>query len=240
MTGGSARFPKADHAMESKEGGIVINRDNAGIKGQINNECIDIPLSEGLKRVTPENNSLNLMKTVYVILCNGFEEIEAITPIDLLRRAGANVVLISTEQSLEITGRSDIKICADRNLENLDAAIVADVLLLPGGPGHKTLRTDSRVIELVKAHNSEGKFIAAICAAPVILKEAGVIPERYTAHFSVTEELPVIRESEAVCTDGNIITSRGAGTAVKFGLAIVEALYDTSIAKKIADSIHYA
>lgn len=181
-----------------------------------------------------------LMKTVYVLLCNGFEEIEAITPIDLLRRAGANVVLISTEQSLEITGRSGIAISADRNLEDLDAAVVADALILPGGPGHKTLRTDPRVIKLIKTHNSEGKFIAAICAAPVILKEAQVIPERYTAHFSVTDELPEIRESEAVCTDGNIITSRGAGTAVEFGLALVEALYDTSTAKKIADSIHYA
>lgn len=181
-----------------------------------------------------------LMKTVYVLLCNGFEEIEAITPIDLLRRAGANVVLISTEQSLEITGRSDIEISADRNLEDLDAAVLADALILPGGPGHKTLRTDPRVIKLIKMHNTEGKFIAAICAAPVILKEAEIIPERYTAHFSVAEELPEIRESETVCSDGNIITSRGAGTAVEFGLALVEALYDTSTAKKIADSIHYA
>lgn len=161
------------------------------------------------------------MPTVLVPLAEGFEEIEAFAPVDLLRRAGVEVTTAALAATMHVTGRSGITVHADRTLtEAMGPAY--DMIFLPGGAGTKHLRADARVRELVLKQHGAGRWLAAICAAPTVLHDCGLLAgRRYTAHFSVASELPSILADERVVTDGNITTSRGAGTAVEFGLHLV-------------------
>jgi 4-methyl-5(b-hydroxyethyl)-thiazole monophosphate biosynthesis len=164
------------------------------------------------------------MPTVLVPLAEGFEEIEAFAPIDLLRRAGLEVTTAALAEGIHVTGRSGITVHADTPLV---AALGRefDMLFLPGGAGVKHLRADSRVRYLVLKQHTAGRWIAAICAAPAVLHDCGLLAgRRYTAHFSVANELTAILADERVVTDGKITTSRGAGTAIEFGLHLASLL----------------
>ena len=177
------------------------------------------------------------MPTVLVILPEGFEEIEAVTPIDLLRRAGAEVTVASLAENFHVTGRSGLVIHADTTLSSA-AEKPYDLLLLPGGPGVINLRSDPRVAELVRRQAAAGRWLAAICAAPTLLHAAGVLTgKRYTAHFSVAKELKEILADQRVVVDGLIITSRGAGTSLDFGLMLVEKLVSAAKAAEVAAAI---
>ena len=177
------------------------------------------------------------MPTVLVLLAEGFEEIEAFTPVDLLRRAGAAVTLASLAEQPHVTGRCGITMHADAALSAIGGRLF-DLLFLPGGPGVKNLRADPRVDAIVRSHAAAGKWLAAICAAPTVLHAAGLLGgRRYTAHFSVAGELPDILADQRVVVDGNILTSRGAGTALDFGLLLVEKLTSAEKARDIARSI---
>jgi 4-methyl-5(b-hydroxyethyl)-thiazole monophosphate biosynthesis len=158
------------------------------------------------------------MPTVLVPLAEGFEEIEALAPVDLLRRAGVEVTAAALAEGIHVTGRSGITVHADTPL----AAVLGrefDMLFLPGGAGVKHLRADPRVRDLVLTQHAAGRWLAAICAAPTVLHDCGLLASRrYTAHFSVANELPAILADERIVTDGRITTSRGAGTAIEFGL----------------------
>ena len=174
---------------------------------------------------------------VLCLLVDGFEELETIAPVDLLRRAGAEVILASVAGPLHVTGRCGITLHADSALEGLDMESFA-MLLLPGGPGVKALREDVRPAQLATAFASQGKSVAAICAAPTVLKDAALLTgRRFTAHFSVHAELPEVLAAERVVVDRNLITSRGAGTAIEFGLALVEHLFGAERSREIAASI---
>jgi len=177
------------------------------------------------------------MPTALVLLAEGVEEIEAVTPIDLLRRAGVDVTLASLSDQPHVTGRCGITMHADAALSEIGGNLF-DLLFLPGGPGVKNLRADRRVDAVVRAHAAAGKWVAAICAAPTVLNAAGLLDgRRYTAHFSVAGELPHILAEQRVVVDGNILTSRGAGTALDFGLLLVEKLVSVEKAQEIARSI---
>ncbi|MES2692511.1 MAG: DJ-1 family glyoxalase III [Verrucomicrobiota bacterium] len=177
------------------------------------------------------------MPTVLVLLAEGFEEIEAITPIDLLRRAGAEVTLASLAEGIHVTGRSGITLHADTSLEAV-AGREFDCVFLPGGPGVKHLRADPRVRPLVLRQHAASKWLAAICAAPTVLHDAGLLANRrYTAHFSVANELTAILTEERVVVDGHLITSRGAGTALDFGLELVRKLFSPTKSQEIARSV---
>lgn len=177
------------------------------------------------------------MPTVLVFLAEGFEEIEAVAPIDLLRRAGATVTVAALGETIHVTGRTGITVHADITLGGVGPQPF-DCLFLPGGPGTKLLRADPRVRAAVLAQHAAGGWLAAICAAPTVLHDAGLLAgRRYTAHFSVASELPHILTQERVVTDGRLITSRGAGTAIEFGLALVHVLFGQEKAQEVADSI---
>ncbi len=177
------------------------------------------------------------MPTVLAILPDDFEEIEAITPIDVLRRAGAEVTVASLGPTVRVKGRNGIMIQADATLDTVQSRKF-DCLLLPGGPGVRHLRSDPRVPALVRSQAAAGRWLAAICAAPTVLNDAGLLAERrYTAHFSVAAELPHILSDERVVADGRIVTSRGAGTALDFGLLLVERLFSAEKSAEIARSI---
>jgi 4-methyl-5(b-hydroxyethyl)-thiazole monophosphate biosynthesis len=177
------------------------------------------------------------MPSVLVLLADGFEEIEAFTPVDLLRRADVEVVIASLNENRHATGRSGIIAHGDCALSAVQERLF-DLLFLPGGAGVKNLRADPRVGEVVRRHHAAGRWLAAICAAPTVLNDCGLLTgRRYTAHFSVAAELTAIRSDEKVVTDGNITTSRGAGTAMDFGLHLVALLTAPAKAVEISKAI---
>jgi 4-methyl-5(b-hydroxyethyl)-thiazole monophosphate biosynthesis len=177
------------------------------------------------------------MPTVLMLLAEGFEEIEAIVPIDLLRRSGVEVTTAALVDGIHVTGRSGITAHADTTLTATEGRNF-DCVVLPGGPGVKHLRADPRVRELVRQQAQSGRWLAAICAAPTVLHDAGLlVGRRYTAHFSVANELTSILAHERVVTDGNIVTSRGAGTAQEFALDLITKLVAPEKAAEVARSI---
>ncbi|MEI7731342.1 MAG: DJ-1 family glyoxalase III [Verrucomicrobiota bacterium] len=176
-------------------------------------------------------------KRVLCLLVAGFEEIEALAPVDLLRRAGAEVILASVTGEKLVAGRCNVTVQADATLAEVERQDF-DLLLIPGGPGVKVLRADGRPARLARSFVQTGKVVATICAAPTVLADAGLLAgKRFTAHFSVHSELPQALAAEKVVEDGLIITSRGAGTAVDFGLALVRKLYGDTARADIAKAI---
>ncbi len=177
------------------------------------------------------------MANALVLLADGFEEIEAVTPVDLLRRAGVEVIVAALGEGRHVSGRTGITLQADTTLTAIEARTF-DAVILPGGPGVKNLRADVRVRGIVERHTTAGRWVGAICAAPTVLHDAGLLSgRRYTAHFSVANELPAILTQERVVVDGSLITSRGAGTALDFGLLLVEKLVSREKAVEVAASI---
>lgn len=174
--------------------------------------------------------------SVLVIVADGFEEIEAITPVDILRRAGASVT-VAALAGMHVTGRCGLTVHADASLSDTEAASY-DCILVPGGPGVSKLRADPRVAAALRRHAEAGGWIAAICAAPLVLNDAGLLGlRRFTAHFSAAGELPGAHLDERVVVDGRLITSRGAGTALEFAIAVVERLFSSEKAAEVAKSI---
>lgn len=165
---------------------------------------------------------------ILVPLAAGFEEIEAITIIDVSRRAGLEVVVAGLVPGACVGSRG-IVVVPDVTLESVASGDFAAVVLPGGGPGTKALRADPRVIELVRRQDTKKGWIAAICAAPTVLSDAGVLVGRKaTAHPAVRDELRSqgidVRERERVCVVDHVITSQGPGTAMEFTYAIVERL----------------
>lgn len=165
------------------------------------------------------------MKKVLVVLAPGFEEIEALVPVDILRRAGAVVTVAGTTPG-PITGRSRISVVPDTTADK--AGEDFDMIILPGGsPGTENLGKDERVKAVVQKMAEEGKLIAAICAAPTVLSALGVSRGRVvTSHPSVRGRLHDEKISdERVVVDANLITSQGPGTAMEFAFRLVEVLF---------------
>jgi 4-methyl-5(b-hydroxyethyl)-thiazole monophosphate biosynthesis len=180
---------------------------------------------------------MNTVPSVLAILMPGFEEIEAIAPIDLLRRAGMRVVVASLTAELSVTGRCGITVRAETTLTEATEHRY-DLVFLPGGPGVKHLRADPRIVPLVQAQVAAGKPVAAICAAPTVLHDAGLLAgRRYTAFPGTDNELPHILHDQRVVEDGPILTSRGAGTALDLGYAMIARLLSPAKAAEIKQSI---
>ena len=179
-----------------------------------------------------------MIPQVLVPLAHGFEEIEATCPIDLLRRAEVEVVLASCESDLEVCGRSGIVIHTDQFLLDTDPAEF-DLLVIPGGPAVFDLRKNENFLSNLKAFSKKNRPIGAICAAPLLLHDADLLGgKKFTGHGSIGDELPNIITDQTVIIDGNLITSRGAGTAVEFGLSLVQTLCGEKTAQEIRESIH--
>ncbi|MDQ8179774.1 DJ-1 family glyoxalase III [Pelagicoccus sp. SDUM812005] len=176
--------------------------------------------------------------TALVIVFDGIEEIEALTPVDILRRAEIDVTVASVNGHAAVTGRNQITFSADTSLALVDSEAF-DLVLLPGGPGVLELLNDQSVRDILVAQDKAGKELAALCAAPKILATHGILDGRSaTSHQSVRDDLPLASNAPVVI-DGHITTSQGLGTAVEFSLALVEKLRDKTTAQQIADSIHF-
>jgi 4-methyl-5(b-hydroxyethyl)-thiazole monophosphate biosynthesis len=173
-----------------------------------------------------------------IVLADGFEEVEAVTPIDLLRRAGIKVDVAGLS-ALEVRGSHGIVVRTESVLGRVPP--LPDALVLPGGPGHSALLNSTLIIELVKQMFSAGRLCAAICAAPTVFGKAGILANRRATCFPGDESKlgGALFVADSVVVDGNVITSRGAGTAVPFSLEIVAYLAGKEKADAIATSIVY-
>ena len=165
------------------------------------------------------------MAKVLVPLANGFEEIEAITIIDVLRRGGIEVTTASINSDEQVHGANGVTVLANTLIEYVTSDEF-DMIVLPGGiPGAEHLRDDSRVQKLIKEFDKKDKKVGAICAAPIALYSAGVLKDEFTCYPGYEQ---VIKESSfvdnKVVESQNILTSRGPGTAMCFGLEIVKRL----------------
>lgn len=167
------------------------------------------------------------MAKVLVPLAGGCEELEAVTIIDLLRRAGIEVVTAGLQPGIVKASRGT-QLVPDATLDAV-LRVEFDMIVLPGGmPGAQHLREDPRIIALLKKMAEQGKYTAAICAAPTVLAEAGLlVGKRVTSYPGFLDKLDVPGMAylkDAVVKDGKILTSRGPGTAMDFALALIEAL----------------
>lgn len=178
------------------------------------------------------------MKRALIPIAPGFEEIEALTVVDILRRAGVEVTMAGTVEG-PIEGRTNIKILPDTSLDRvMDKEF--DLIVLPGGKkGTENLKGDDRVREIVVGHFKKERLTAAICAAPTVLSFAGITKGRtVTSHPSVREELKHENISdERVVVDGNIVTSQGPGTAMEFAFKLVELLLGKDRAKEVNQGV---
>lgn len=165
------------------------------------------------------------MAKVLVPLAEGCEEIEAVTIIDLLRRAGIDVVVAGLKAGI-VTASRGVQLVPD---VTLDVALQHDydMVVLPGGmPGAANLKDDARMIALLKKMAAAGQYTAAICAAPMVLAEAGLLDgKQATSYPGFLDAIPgVTLSAAAVVQDGKVLTSRGPGTAMDFALALIEVL----------------
>lgn len=180
---------------------------------------------------------------VLVALAPGFEEIEAITVIDLLRRAKIDVIVAGLEKGL-IEGAHGIRVQPDRYIEDVFINPAHDtyfhMMILPGGmPGTENLKKSETVLRAVRNHDDFRRYVAAICAAPIVLAEAGVLKgRRATSYPGFVDQMPgVDYQTDPVVVDEHFITSRGPATAIDFALTLVELLKGKELRDQIARDI---
>ena len=181
------------------------------------------------------------MKKLGVFMADGCEEIEALTVVDLARRAGIEVAMISITGEKIVKGAHGIDFLTDIPAEYMDFDML-DGIVLPGGmPGTLNLGANTYVQKMIAQFATEGKLVSAICAAPSVLGEAGLLDGKKATSYPGFEEKLLGAEicTDAVVMDGNIITSRGMGTAIDFALAIIEYLLDKETANKLGTGIIY-
>lgn len=189
------------------------------------------------------------MKGVYIFLANGFEEIEALATLDVLRRGGVDVKTVSVLYDKFVTGSHKTTVVADMTYGEfkaevqLDGTDESDVMIFPGGmPGTRNLAENGEIINFMRLHYAEGGAVAAICAAPGLV--VSQLPSLHGKHFTCFdgfEDAPVARggiyEQKPAVRDGNLITGRGAGCAVEFGLAILAHLKGEEAAAAVRHSL---
>lgn len=166
------------------------------------------------------------MKTVYVFFADGFEEVEAFTPVDVLRRAGINVQMISVTPGEIVKGAHGVSVLCDKNIVNCDF-YDAELLVLPGGmPGAATLGESEELRKLLLDFAEAGKPLAAICAAPMVLGKLGLLQGRKATCYPGFEQYLEGADYTAALVekDGNIITGKGPGAAMAFAFALVDLL----------------
>jgi len=176
------------------------------------------------------------MAVVLVPLAEGFEEIEALSVVDVLRRGGVQVVMASLNDELPVNGAHGIRVYADALLTDVvDDAY--DAIVLPGGgQGMENLRASEEVLERLRRQKEEGLLMCAICAAPLVLEAAGVLDEEQHVTCYPTCQMEMNRpwHNEPVVEHGNVITGQGPGTSLLFALVVLKALTGEATAKRVS------
>ena len=176
---------------------------------------------------------------VYVLLADGFEEVEAITPIDILRRAQIDVTTASIKNKT-VTGAHNIAVTADAVIDEIDPSDM-EMLILPGGAGHELLDASNKAHALINYASEKGLYIGAICAAPSILGKKMLLDSKKATCFPGFEKYLFNAEvvHDKVVTDGKIITARGAGAAAEFGFELCALLKGKDIANDLRETMQY-
>jgi 4-methyl-5(b-hydroxyethyl)-thiazole monophosphate biosynthesis len=178
-------------------------------------------------------------KRICVLFGNGVEEIEIVTPVDILRRGGVTVTMVSASGGTQVTAAHGIKLIADAEIDRAKSDSF-DALLLPGGPGSFALKDDAPTIGVVRSFHSAGKLICAICAAPLILHNAGVLNgKKFCSHPCAYDALKNADREARVVVDGDLITARGPGVAADFAFAILERLCGKAAASKLMEEMFF-
>ena len=185
-----------------------------------------------------------MSKKVYIFFADGFEDIEGLTVVDLLRRAGIDIKTVSIKETTQIQTSHGITMLTDTTFSETDFTD-ADMLVLPGGmPGTKYLAAYKPLPDLLTDFNSKGKKIAAICAAPSVFSGLGFLKGKkatsYPSFMEVIAKDGAQTSEDSVVVDGNITTSRGLGTAIDFALSLIAQLENDEKAKEIAESVVYS
>ena len=181
------------------------------------------------------------MAKVYAFLAEGLEEVECLAVVDVLRRSGVEVTLVSVGETKEIGGSHGIRLTADALFEETNPD-QADILFLPGGmPGTKNLQAHQGLAEAIRKAAKQGRRIAAICAAPSILGTMGLLKGRTATCYPGFEDMleGASYTSQGVITDGNITTSRGLGYALALGLELIRLLQGPQQAERIREAVQY-
>lgn len=176
---------------------------------------------------------------VYVLLADGFEEVEAIEPIDILKRGGVEVTTVGVTGKV-VTGAHGIPVTADIEIRDIQPEDM-ELLMLPGGAGHELLDASNEVHALINYAVANNLYISAICAAPSILGKKQILDGKNAVCFPGYEKYlygAVISDEKAV-TDGKIITAKGAGTAAEFGFSMLTVLKNRETADKIKEIMQY-
>lgn len=176
---------------------------------------------------------------IYVFLADGFEETEATAPVDLLRRAKKDVVTVGVGKNT-VTGSHKITVLTDTTTDKIVLDDSLEMIVLPGGmPGTKNLAANARVAELIRSCYDRNILIGAICAAPSVLGEMGLLDGKKAVCYPGFED--ALKGAEVLTVpavrDGNIITARGAGAALEFSYELISALIDNAAAEKLAGNI---
>lgn len=181
------------------------------------------------------------MRKVYIFLAQGFEEIECLTVVDLMRRVNIPISMVSISEDLTVSGAHGIPVVADALFSNLDFSD-ADMLVLPGGgPGTCNLNAFEPLKDLLKTFHEKGKYIGAICAAPMILGQLGFLNQRAATCYPGFEKYlyGATHVTTPVIVDGHIITSRGLGTAIDFAGELIALLTDRQTSNAVKSEVIY-
>ena len=179
------------------------------------------------------------MSKIGIFMADGCEEIEGLTVVDIVRRAGIDITTISISDKNEVAGAHGITFHAKK--DEVDFSTL-DGIVLPGGmPGTTNLGADETVDKVIREFAAGGKLVAAICAAPSVLGQAGILNGKHATSYPGFEPklTGAVTSEDSVVQDGNVITSRGMGTAIAFALEIVSYFTDKKTADKLAESIIY-
>lgn len=181
------------------------------------------------------------MSKVYILVADGFEEIEGLTVVDLLRRARIDIKMVSITDTLKVVTSHGIEIRADILLSDIsDETELADILVLPGGlKGTNNLKASAEVDALIRKYYAAGQKLAAICAAPTVYGEKGLLEGKAATCYPGCEDglLGADKKTDKVVVDGQFITSRGMGTSIDFGLKLIEILISAEKAEEIGKQI---
>lgn len=176
------------------------------------------------------------MKDLIVLLAEGFEEVEALTVLDMARRANLLCDLVSTEKELLVSSSHNVKIMADKLFEDIDSKDYKAVYIPGGIPGALNLSENKKVLNLIKNFYEDGKFVCAICAGPIVLDKAGILKDKsFTCFPGFQENLSIKNPKDfPLCLDGNVVTAMGPGLAIAMGMKVVELLKNKSEMEKMA------
>lgn len=181
------------------------------------------------------------MKKIWTFLAEGFEEVEALTVVDILRRAKFEVTTVSISEDLFVTSSHNVVVKADKTIAELETEL-PDVIFLPGGmPGTLNLGANETLKQIIMNAVEQGKWMAAVCAAPSVYGEMGLLKGRKATCYPGFEDklLGAEYQAEQVVVDGKFVTSQGMGTCIPLGIKLVELLSSEETAMQVKNSIRY-